>query len=122
MREIKFRGLRVDGKGWVYGALFTDNQKTMIRWMHNPLTNDYTDIEVKPESVGQFTGLKDKNGTDIYEGDVMYCSDMYYKLVKHEGGNYELHEVGTDKVYHLFMELKHIEIIGNIHEGKYKQQ
>ena len=47
MRQIKFRGSIMysgHGTGFVYGAFLTDNQKTMIRWMHNPLTNDYTDI------------------------------------------------------------------------------
>ena len=51
-RTIKFRGLIMYsgyGTGFVYGSLLTDGQRSMIRWMHNPLTKDYTDIEVKTE-------------------------------------------------------------------------
>lgn len=66
MREIKFRGLRVNGKGWVYGDLISRFGMVMI----HRVDNDYSHRqEVTPESVSQFTGLQDKNGVDIYEGD-----------------------------------------------------
>lgn len=66
MREIKFRGLRTNGKGWVYGDL---NQHDI----HNGTSireNGCIINAVIPESVGQFTGLKDKNGKEIFEGDI----------------------------------------------------
>lgn len=66
MRKIKFRGKRVDNDEWVYGDLLRMHGVPYI--YPDPAPNGWNDYEVIPDTVGQFTGLLDKNGKEIYEG------------------------------------------------------
>lgn len=113
MREILFRGKTKQSK-WVYGLLgcnyFRPNEK--YYYIHNCETDD-TEYEVTPKTIGQFTGLTDKNGKKIFEGDIVKWNE------KEWGGPYnELVEFD----YELLTMREHdyeqwCEVIGNIHDN-----
>ena len=134
MREIKFRGQRVSNNKFIYGYLVLNQTKnTFIADecccdnYDNPSTEKSSIklIEVIPETVGQFTGLKDKNGKDIYEYDFVYCRNGN-AIIKFINGSFifvcleDMH----DREYDYLRELRgafdngdlfKFEVIGNIH-------
>lgn len=118
-REIKFRGQSQLGlKPLVKGFLFIDEcDKHYI--VYKPKGDDFQYCPVFEESVGQFTGLTDKNGTEIYEGDIINSFqndgkpvEVYYddQLAGFATQNYHSTLYLSDSIG------KECQVIGNIHQ------
>lgn len=127
MREILFRGKCVDNGEWVYGNLITDDDDVYILPQKNlskgidigGWIDGVQSYEVNPETVGQYTGLKDLHGTRIFEADIVkvydvYCNETVVGVVEFCDGSFRIYDKDFTS-YDRWMYCK-VEVIGNIHD------
>lgn len=122
--NIKFKAKRLDGKGWVEGYFYAECGNTYIieDRQSESMLNRNEAHQVNPSTVCMFTGLKDKDGKDIFENDILYDKDSgiasAIKWKRHVCG-YVYEKVGMFATVHVYAShTSLLKIIGNKFDRK----
>lgn len=128
MREILFRGKEIESRDWVYGwfemyAFGYWPLKPSIIPSNDAKNGHYDHVQVDIETIGQYTGLNDKNGVKIFEGDILevrYGNEIQYCAVKYDERTaqfvFDYGRRGVSKVEDLLSGVI-FAVIGNIHDN-----
>lgn len=121
MREILFRGKRTDNGEWVYGDLLHPDLYGNGYSIEDFTKGKNNCCDVIPETVGQYTGLTDENGTKIFEGDIVKYGDTVHEVVFEQRNGTAYFGLVYSSIETLsfghYQDLKQIEVIGNIHDN-----
>lgn len=128
MREIKFRGKRIDNGEWVFGDVIGVDcsyviAQNMFEWVENSGLQGGDWWHVIPATVGQFTGLRDKNSKEIYGGDIISCGDGNVPtLIKWHKESHAYYAYNIKRKEHYRLDkffMRYIgEVIGNIWDNR----
>ena len=122
MREILFRGKRIDGRGWANGFYISCGGPCILDDDDMFFGADGVEgmYSVDSSTVGQYTGLKDRNGVRIFEGDVVAFDGGRFVVEYFESrmgfGFSGLKGRGVVSGFTM-MDLEHLEVIGNVHDN-----
>lgn len=119
MREILFRGKRLDNGGWIKGNPFLpdlDKHPVQICIGTDKVRITY---EVDPDTIGEYTGLTDKNGVKIFEGDIVDCYDRrnpahFSGVVDYADGSFRINDGAM--THYRWMDYE-CEVISNIYDN-----
>lgn len=137
-REVKFRGKRIDNGEWIFGGYANKDNKAYIivkiryipdtrdwdtvEYYENHQTYTLSFVEVFQDTVGQYIGVTDKNGKEIYEGDIVrtnsgrLCKVVWFSSSQYQGWNLTPVETKNSAPTEVGF-WNNLEVVGNVYEN-----